>query len=116
MTTPVEVSDSVVYTTFAPAYSPSARSRSAGSTLLPHPASRCSNSAPNAALSSTQRSPNLPHEATSAGPAAARFATADSIPPDPEEAKHSTSLSVCTTFFRPARQRAYTSMKAGARW
>ena len=46
-----------------------------------------------ASHSSAQRSPNLPHEATTAGsPGTTRLATADSIAPVPVAAKESTSL------------------------
>jgi hypothetical protein len=58
----------------------------------------CVVSAPYASQSSAQRSPNLPHEATSAGsPAATRFETADSMAPVPVAAKHRTSFSVWNT-------------------
>ena len=115
LTTPVEVSDSVVNTTFA-LVSARRRSSSAGSTRLPHPALKWVVSAPNASQSSTQRSPNLPQDATSAGsPGCTRFAAADSIAPEPEAAKQRTSLRVWKTLRRRSRQRAYTSMNAGAR-
>jgi hypothetical protein len=58
----------------------------------------------------------LPHDATSALPAGARLATADSIPPEPDAAKVSTSFSVWNTRFSPSRQCAYSSTNAGARW
>ena len=117
LTTPVEVSDSVVKTTGTPGFSPSLRSRSAGSTRFPQPASRCTGSAPKASQSSTHRSPNFPHDATSAGsPGRTRLATADSMAPDPEAANASTSFPVWKTSLSRSRQRAYTSMNAGARW
>ena len=49
-------------------------------------------------------------------PGLIRFAAADSIPPDPEDAKQSTSFWVWNTPFSRSRQRAYTSTNAGARW
>ena len=88
------------------ACSASARSTSAGSTLLPQLGVEVVNSAPKAAFSSTQRSPNLPHEATRAGPAGARLATADSMPPDPDDANTAPRSRSGTTLLSRSRQRA----------
>ncbi len=93
------------------------RSSSPGSIFWPHSVSQWTVSPPYASESSAQRSPNLPHDATSAGrPRRTRLADADSSAPLPDAAKISTSFWVANTYFSRLRTRAYTSTKAGARW
>jgi len=108
LTTPVEVSDWVVNS--ARAGRPNFASASptwSGSTFSPHSNSRWVVSAPNPAHISAQRWPNLPADATTAGsPGTTRLATADSIAPDPEAAKESTSLPVWNTFGRRSSARS----------
>ena len=105
-------------TTSTPGFSPSSRSRSAGLDLV----------APAGVVVHDLRLPKVSASSTSARrtcrtrrrgrlvPGLIRFAAADSIPPDPEDAKQSTSFWVWNTPLSRSRQRAYTSTNAGARW
>ena len=99
LTTPVEVSERVVNTTSTPppALASCSATRS-GSIFSPHSVSKWIVLAPWASQSSAQRCPNLPQEATSGvSPGATRLATADSMPPLPEELNISTSFEVWNT-------------------
>ena len=94
-TAPVEVSECVRKTTFAPPIRSSASGRSSGAGLEPHSYARRSTVQPQVLAMSTQRSAKRPAETTrTRSPGRQRFATTDSIPPVPEAARSSTSEAV----------------------
>ena len=83
-----------------------ASATAAGSIGRPHSPSRCSTSTPWSAQIDAQRTPKFPQEATrTRSPGAVRFATAESMAPEPEAPNTSTSPSVWKT----PRRRSMTS-------
>src|SRR2546430_5975803 len=87
---PVEVSLCVSRSSFAFGWFSSTRARSSASTGWPHSNSSRTTSAPYAEARAANRSPKLPHSATTtSSPGETRLATADSRPPVPDEVNSS---------------------------